>query len=438
MESIRPLILAATALFCASLHAENWPNWRGPNYNGTSAETNLPTTFSKTENVKWSLKTPGEGASTPVIWNNHVFYTSADPAAGQCAAIALDRETGKELWKLPIPGYEFDTRSNFASPSAVTDGERVFFFFGNGHLVACDFSGKQLWSRSITKDYGDFAFQWTFSSSPLLYDGRLYIQVLQRNTPVHDRGQQNGPSFLLALDPTTGKEIFKHIRPADAVAESLEAFTTPLPFKGAGRDELVIAGGDCLTGHDPKTGAELWRWGTWNPGKIGHWRLVPSPVAGEGVILACAPKKEPIFAVKAGLNGAHTSSEALAWKSEPTKEEPLTTDVPTPAYSNGRFYVLSGDARSLLCVEPKTGRIIYNQRLESRDKLESSPTVADGKIYVMNHLADVFVVKAGDTFELLHTAQMGNSMKNISRSSIAVSQGNLFIRTDTDLYCIGK
>lgn len=433
-------ILSVTCLFLSpALRAENWANWRGPNFNGSSEETNLPTKFSKTENVKWKVEFPGSGASTPIVWGDHVFVTTSRGLEDSLAQ-AYDRNTGKLLWQKEFPGYGHDERSNFSAPSAVTDGSTVIFFFGSGKMTAYDFSGKEIWSKDVEADYGEFAFQWTFSSSPVLHDGKVFLQVLQRDQPARGRGAENAESFLIAFDAATGKEIYKHIRPSEAQMESLESFATPLPISVKGREELVIVGGDVITGHNPDDGKELWRWGTWNKGhKEKWWRLVPSPVYGDGVFLACAPKNKPVYAVKSGLNGTHEGKEALAWVSEPTKESPVTTDVATPLYYQGRFYIVDHQrTRALSCIDPATGKVIYSENLGSREKFEVSPTGADGKIYLMNHLGDVFVVKAGDTFELLHKAELGDSMKNLSRASIAVSQGNLFIRTDTHLYCIGE
>ena len=168
--------------------------------------------------------------------------------------------------------------------------------------------GDKLWALNLQKKHGEFAFLWTFSTSPLIHDGVLYMQVLQRDTKVSGRGSDDNRSYLLALDPKTGKQLWKHYRPAKARSESLEAFSTPMPFSHNGRDEIVIVGGDCLTGHDPKTGKELWRWGTWNPSRIGHWRLVPSPVAGKGVLLACGPKAHRCSPLRPGpwATGART------------------------------------------------------------------------------------------------------------------------------------
>ncbi len=425
--------------FGSNLHAGNWPNWRGPNYDGTISDSNLPAKFSQTENVKWKVEMPGMGASTPIIWEDHVFVTSGDDATGESVGMAFDRKTGKELWRRPVVSdlqrQGLNNRSTYASPSPVTDGELVVFFFGSGDLAAFDFEGNQLWAKNIIKQDGGFGFGWTFSSSPVLHKDRLYMQLLQRNQTVS--GSPGGPSYLLAMDPKTGNELFRQNRPSEAVMESLEAFTTPTPFTHNGREELLIVGGDSLTGHDLTTGEELWRWGTWNPGKEPFWRLVPSPVGGDGVILACAPKKNPVYAVKAGLEGTHTDDSVLAWVSDPKKPVAVSTDVSTPAYLDGRFYILNSDFKTLACVEAKTGKVIYSEQLDSKAKLESSPTIADGKIYMMNHIGDVFVVKAGDEFELLHVAEMGTGGERDNRSTISVSQGNLFIRTNAHLFCVG-
>src|SRR5262249_42018181 len=154
-------------------------------------------------------------------------------------------------------------------------------YYGTGNLAAFDFAGKKIWARNLSKDYGPFAYQWTYGASPTVFEGKLFIQVLQRDVPVRGRGRSDGPidSYVLALDPKTGKELWRHVRPCDAVMESREAYSTPIPFEYERRKELLIAGGDCISGHNLDDGKELWRWGTWNPTRIGHWRLVPSPVA---------------------------------------------------------------------------------------------------------------------------------------------------------------
>ncbi|WCJ59715.1 PQQ-binding-like beta-propeller repeat protein [Fontisphaera persica] len=433
-----PLLAAGVVALAVQLQAANWPQWRGPEFNGSSPERNLPAQWSKTENVKWVADLPGVSAATPAVWDNHVFVTAAVRERQELLAIAVDRRTGKILWQQKVSdGFGQDNRSTYASPSPVTDGKTVWFFFGNGELAAFDFNGKKLWARNIQRDYGAFAFLWTFSSSPLLYNGRLYLQVLQRDVPVNGRGRRDGPneSYLLAMDPATGKELWRHIRPSDAREESREAFSTPIPHTHAGRAEILIAGGDCISGHDPATGREFWRWGTWNPQRITHWRLVPSPVAAQGVVLACAPKGGPVVAVKLGRNGVLSDKE-VAWQSE---DRAVSTDVSTPLYYQGRFYVLNSDRRTLSCLEPLSGKVLWTGELKGRSKIEASPTGADGKIYVMNHSGEVFVVAAGDTFNLLATIPMGGEAEDRDlRSTIVPAYGNLFIRTGAKLYCIGK
>jgi len=430
-------LLGLTLLSAVSSQAANWPNWRGPNYDGSSPAKNLPTTFSQTENVVWAANLPGPSASSPIIWENKVFVSSLDNRTKGLMAICLDRQTGKELWKEQVGiGIQQDNRSNQASPSPVTDGKIVVFFYGNGDLAAFDLNGKKLWQRNIQKDYGQFAFLWTFSTSPVLYENTLYMQVLQRDVPVNGRGRTDGPneSYLLALEPMTGKERWRKVRPDEAVSESKEAFSTPVPYEFKGQKQLLIAGGDYISGHDPKNGDILWSWGTWNENKITHWRLVPTPVAGGGVALACAPKKEPAFAVKLGGNGKLPDS-AIAWKSE--RAGPVSSDVPTPAFAGGDFFVLSDGAKTLSRVEAATGKIKWTTPLPGKPKYEASPTVADGKVYTINFKAEVTVVNAADG-SVLHTTALGDQTDDMTRSTIAVAGSNLFIRTNTKLYCIGQ
>jgi outer membrane protein assembly factor BamB len=430
LASLSVLLVVSTAA-----RAADWAQLRGPYFNGSTDEKNLPSTWSKTENIAWSVDMAGPSAATPIIFGDRVFVSSVDDRAKTLHAICLDRKTGKVQWQHQVgEGIRRDDKSNFSSPSPSTDGKTVVYYYGNGELVSFDLTGKKLWSRNIQTDYGDFAYQWTPSASPLLYAGKLYIQVLQRDVPVHGKGRPNGESYLLALDPTTGKTLWRQVRLSEAKAESREAFTTPMPYEHNGRKELLVIGGDDLTGHDLETGKELWRWGTWNPTRIGHWRLVPSVVAGDGVILACAPKGDPIYAIKAGGSGRLEDS-AVAWKSE--NRGALSSDVPTPAFYGGDFFILGDGRRALSRVEPRTGKVKWTVETPGRKKLEASPTVADGKVYFMNFGGDVAVVDA-EKGQVLNTIAMGDEGDDMIRSSISISQGQLFIRTNSKLYCVGK
>ena len=192
---------------------------------------------------------------------------------------------GTLLWNHEVgKGIRRNSGSNYASASPVTDGKLAIFFYGNGELLCFDFAGNRLWGRNLQHDYGPFAFYWTIGTSPLLYEGRLYVQVLQRDVPVEGRGltDRKNEAYLLALDPATGKTLWRHVRPSDAVKESRESHTTPIPWLHEGRKEILIAGGDALSGHDPATGEERWRWGEWNPTRTPNWPLIASPVGGAG------------------------------------------------------------------------------------------------------------------------------------------------------------
>jgi outer membrane protein assembly factor BamB len=319
----------------------------------------------------------------------------------------------------------------------VTDGNIVVFFYGNGQLLCYDKDGKQQWMRNVQDDYGDFAFLWTFSSSPTLLNDKLYLQVLQRDVKVEGLGLKASgiESYLLALNPTTGKTVWKHVRPSAAVAESREAFTTPVPFNCDDQQQLLIAGGDALTAHDLETGRELWRWGTWNPERIGHWRLVTSPVSGGGVILACAPKRDPIYAIKAGGKGVLDDS-VVAWISTETRE--LSSDVPTPAFYDGDFFVLSDVRKCLSRVEPRTGKVKWTIATPGRAKYEASPLAADGRIFLINFDGQVTIVDAEDGSVLKVIPMDAPQDGEMVRASISAAHGQLFIRTTRALYCVGN
>ena len=387
---------------------------------------------------------PGSGASTPVLIGDRVFLTSIDEEGGALLAMCLDRKTGEELWvDAAGSGYRpaskgtttaIRNRSNYASPSAVTDGERVIFFFGNGDLVGYDMEGERLWARNLQKDYGDFAFQWTFSVSPTLHEGVIFLPVLQRNAPASGLGKEGAESFLLAMDAGTGETKYKHIRPSNAVMESLESYATAIPYKVEGEFQILIVGGDVITGHAPADGREIWRWGTWNEGhREQWWRLVPSPVVGGGVALACGPKGAAVCAVKLGGEGKLDAS-ALAWKSG-GRRDPVTTDVPTPLFYDGDFFVLSDLRNAITRVESETGEAVWTKKLPSEHKWRSSPTGADGRVWLMDHGGNVLVLDALSG-EKVHQAEMGDGSGQV-RSSIAIAGDQLFIRTETELYCVG-
>jgi len=433
----RAMLLSFLAV-TATVEAADWPQWRGPLFNGSTDETDLPNRFSRTENVAWKTTLPGCSAATPIVVADRVFISGVDAAAETLLASCYDRGTGKLLWRHKLArGVRRDYRSTYAAPSPVTDGKIVVFFYSNGDLICYDLDGKEIWSRNIQEDYGTFAFLWTFASSPTLSNGKLYLQVFQRDVPVDGRGfaEKVNRSYLLAMDPATGKTLWRRFRPSKAVAESREAFSTPIPFSHDGREELLVVGGDAMTGHNAATGEELWRWGDMNPVRISHWRLVPSPVAGDGVILACAPKRSPVYAIKAGAKGL-LGEEDLGWTSRDVRE--VSSDVPTPAFYDGDFFILSDVRRALSRVEPATGKVKWTITTPGSSKYEASPTVADGKAYLVNFDGEVSIVDTADG-NVLETIPMDEpSDGEVVRSTIVVAGRQLFIRTTRELYCIGE
>lgn len=440
------LALAFAASFA---NAENWPNWRGPAMDGSSPEKNFPAKFSKTEGVKWAVDVPAISASVPVVWGDKVFITAPIVDKQQLVGLCYDAKTGKELWRKVVSegGLQWDNKSNLASPSPVTDGERVVFLFADAVAASFDLDGNLQWKRDFKETHGAFATQWTYGSSPMMDGGKLYIQVLQRDETFEFQGFPKGTpgkdmtSYILAVDPATGKDVWKQLRKTPAEVESLEAFSSPVFADHDGKRVMLISGGDTLTLHDAATGSEYARLTTWNLAGEGYnkfFRLVPSPVVGEGIALVCAPKNSPVFAMPMDSKGNEIKP---LWTSDPKE---VTTDVSTPAFYEGSFYVLDSGRRTVSRVEPKTGKVIWTGETGSKAKFESSPTVVDGKIYMTNFWGDVYVVKAGgDKFELLSVNEMGNGSKPNGdaascRSSIAAANGCLFIRTQEKLYCVGE
>jgi outer membrane protein assembly factor BamB len=417
--------LLMVGFLISAARAEDWPQWRGPHFNGSSESTGLPDKLDKSTQA-WSVQLPGPGAGTAIIWQDRIFISCIDAQSKKLLAMCLSRSDGKTLWSKQVGlGYQQNNMNNTASPSAVTDGKMVWFYYGTGDLAAFDLDGNEKWSRNIAKDYGPFNVQWIYASSPLLYEGTLYIQVLHRDVPI--REPASGPpadSYLLAINPTTGKDLWRHVRNNQAIAESKESYATPLPYAHDGHTEILLIGGDCVTAHDPKTGKELWRCRGWNQQKNAQLRMVTGLVATDGLVFACVPKGGPVFAIKDGGTGDVTNS-GIAWKSTE-----LSSDVCVPLVYKSHLYVLNGDRKQLYCVDPATGHVIWSGSLGGHAVFRASPTGADGKIYCMNEAGDVWVLSA-DEFKILSTAKLGDDR---SRASIAVVSGKVFVRAGDKLY----
>jgi outer membrane protein assembly factor BamB len=233
---------------------------------------------------------------------------------------------------------------------------------------------------------------------------------------------------LLCFEPQTGKTLWRQVRPSDAISEAQEAYTTPIPTDAKKGPEIIVAGGNYVTAHNAETGVELWRCAGLNVRGEPFWRVVPSPVVGDGLIFACGPKRDPVLAIRDGGTGLVTETH-LAWK---FKEFP--SDCVTPLYYQNKLFVLDGDRQMLTCLEPETGAKKWQGNLGVREIFRASPTGADGKLYCLSESGTAVVLEAGSEFRILATIRMGEPPV---RSSIAVAKGHLFIRTAQNLYCIG-
>lgn len=413
----RWVLLSAIALLTSPVAADNWPQWRGPQLNGVSTETGLPVAWDQEKNISWKLPMPDRSGSTPIIWGETIFLNVAE--GDDLHLWAVDRNEGKVLWKRFLSdGNTMMRKQNMSSPSPVTDGKSVYVMTGTGILKSFDFNGRELWSRDIQKDYGEFGLNWGYASSPLLYRNSLYVQVLHGM-------KTDDPSYILRIAKATGRTIWRVERPTDAIRESPDSYTTPALLEYDGKTEIVITGGDCVTGHDPETGNELWRADGLNPQNNPFNRIVASPVVSEGIIYA--PSRErPLLALRAGGRGDVTKSHLL-WEFD------SGPDVPTPV-TDGKYFYIVNDKGIAYCLEAKTGEVVWGPQRLRPGTYSSSPVLADGRIYVTNEDGVTTVFRAGPKFEILAE----NDVAEYTLSSIAVSEGQIFLRTAGHLYAIGE
>ena len=411
----------------------NWPQWRGPNSNGTApGAKNLPVTWTQTDNVLWRTKMPSWSAATPIIWNDTIFVTSAEEGfvkLGQRSAggnpdkiflIAVNRKDGSIRWRNQIDsGNQLFRKQNSASPSPITDGKYVWIVTGNGKFACFTMDGKEVWKRDIQADYGKFGLNHGYASTPLLHGDRLYVQVLHGM-------KTDDPSYVFAVDKTTGKTIWKVERPTDAKHESPDNYATPQIAVVEGKQQLIISGADYVTGHDLASGKELWRIGGFNPTDNPANRTIASSVVIGNNVFTTSTRGRPFIAFRAGGSGNITGKNEL-WTNN------LGADVPTPTTDGKYIYVLN-DIGIINCLEATTGKPVYEGKRIENGTYSSSPLLADGKIYSTNEEGTTTVIKAGPVFEVLGTSRLDS---HTLASPVAVDD-QIFIRTDEYLYCFKK
>jgi outer membrane protein assembly factor BamB len=402
-------VLTASLLAPSFLGAGNWPEWRGPTGQGITPESDLPLRWSATEGVRWKAPLPGPGNSTPVVWGERVVITQAVDKGKERATLCFHRADGKLLWKRAVPfaGDEPTHDTNpYCSASPAIDGERIIVAHGSAGVFAYDLEGGELWRR----DLGEFRHVWGNAASPVIRGERVFLNC--------------GPgerTFLLALDRRSGKTLWQVDIPGGLGGGDSSTWTgswsTPLYLAGPPA-ELVASFPERLRAFDPENGTEIWSAG-------GLGRLVyTSPLAAEGVVVAMSGYMGPPLAVRAGGKGDVTEARTL-WR-----EERAPQRVGSGVIHEGHIYILNdpGDAQ---CIELESGKTVWRERL---GRSWSSMVLAGDRLYVPAESGDCYVLRASTSFELLAKS----SLDETTRASIAVSDGELFLRTYRHLWCIGR
>jgi outer membrane protein assembly factor BamB len=399
--------------------ADNWPQWRGPTYDGVSKEKGLPTEWGPTKNVLWKLPLPGMGSSTPAVWGDRLFLTSKD---GNDLVLLCVRTEGKELWRRTLGTGDRKPRGdegNLASASPSTDGSHVWAFAGTGDLACFDMDGKEAWKFNLQDRYGKFRIQFGMHSTPVLHGDRLYLQLIH-----------SGGAWVIALDKATGKEVWKVARKSDGYGENEHSYASPCLWTNGKEAYLITHGNDYAIAHRLEDGGEVWRVGGLNPKDRYRpdLRFVASPVATADIIVIPSAKDHGVV----GLKPDATSTILPGNKFEYWRLARGTPDVPSPLVHDGLVY-LCRENGNLICLDAHTGKVHYDRRThESRHR--ASPVYADGKVYLTARDGVITVVKAGPEFQVLATNRLGDQMT----ASPAISNGRIYLRGWDALYAIAE
>ncbi len=440
-----PQTILAMMLILGTLGAEDWPQWRGPSSNGVSVEQGLPVRWSASENIAWKAKLGGLGVSSPVVWGDRVFITSqigklpvqegdqpqlarddralADqenplggstmrqaPAGEDVFLIveAFRRSDGRRLWEYRTRATgEFPPlheKHNLATPTPVTDGRHVYAWYGNGQLVALDLDGHLAWTRHLGMEYAPIKKPWGHGSSPVLYRDTLLLLC------DHTKG-----SYLLALDKATGKERWKVDRGDGRISHS-----TPLIVQGVKGDEVIVNSSERIDAYDPANGALLWHAGSQRQTPI------PTPVFHDGIVYMSRGYRNSDFMAIRPSGRGDISVSGLLWRSPGG-----ASYVSSILYYQGLVYV-TNEIGIVTCADAKTGERVWKERLGGI--FFASPVAGDGKIYFASETGEVFVLRAGHEPQVLARNDLGERLI----ASPAISNGHLFLRSDTTLFCIGN
>jgi outer membrane protein assembly factor BamB len=423
-----PVVLAGAflmALLTITSCTTNWPQFRGPDQNMVATGKNLPQVWNDSTNIRWTAEMKGDSWASPVVWGNKVFVTSALRVKEDTSYLqdiyrwevtCIDVNTGEVLWNQVAregnPRIKIHRAHNYAGESPVTDGKRLYVYFGMTGVYCYDLEGNLIWE----KDLGAYETLngWGTGASPVVYDGKLYIQV-----------DNEEKSFLVALNSESGEEIWR------ATRDEKTNYSTPFIWNNSMRTELV-AGGKRAISYDPLTGDILWEL------QVDGYYNIPSPVAGEDVLYLgnTAWRETPgtYFCIKAGAEGdispaeGQTTSKGLVWSNPDAP-----ADNPSLLLHDGLLYQISSRSGTVTCTDAITGEQIYQEKIEKVASCWASPWVFEGKIHFNDEKGVTRVFKAGKDFELLHE----NALDDKFWTSVAVAGDAYLLRGAKKLYCIG-
>lgn len=400
---------------------EVWSQFRGSNGQGISKATGLPERWSAEENIAWKMDIPGESWSSPIVWNDYIFLTTATEEGKNCHIIAVSRKTGKVLWdKIVFTQHAQQHRhemNSYATPTPVTDGTTVFAVFSGGGFAALDFEGNIRWVNTDLDYYSHHGM----GPSPILYGDLLIFPV---NPSSREEPKNLGwtepwdKSYLLALDKNTGKERWRGMRGMSRIGHS-----TPVVTKVNGKDQIISVAGDVIQGFDPADGKRIW-----SVSSIGE-PCVPTPAIGNGLIYSAPTNRAPILAVRPDGQGDCTDSHIVWEKSGYT---PMMS-----SFLYVKPYLYTCPDNRICCLDASTGELLWQLRL-GIGALNPSPVYADGKIYVMSEQGTTAVLKPSGDPKTPAEIISKNELDGLTRSSIAVAGKQLIFRTGNRLWCVGK
>ncbi len=402
---------------------ELWPQWRGEAQNGVASGDHFPTQWSEETGVDWKVKLPGSGGSTPVIVGPHAFLTYGADNKNHLAAVNL--KSGKTDWTVELGTDRGNKhrKGSGSNPSAVTDGKHVYAYFRSGDLACVDTDGNVKWELNLQEKYGEDTLWWDLGTSPLLTDNAIVIAVMQ-----------SGPSYVVAIDKTTGDELWRTERMLDAPEEAAQSYATPLNVTVDGKAMIAVMGADHLTLHNAKNGKQVGILGGFNPDGEKFFRSISSPVALGEIIVCPYARGATLTTVNMKMLAAGKGDESIIWF-----RDDLGSDVPTPAVQNGNVYLV-GDGKAnrgqISCLDIETGKAKWQVQLpKSRQGFSSSPLVAGNHLYVTQEDAVTYVIGPLDAENpaIVATNELGDNEPFTVASPVPAGD-SLLIRTHDYLY----